>query len=388
MVACIIILSISAFFIFYAMVGYPVALLLLNKLFKRHGLEKDLSLEPQVSYMIVAHNEEKCIEAKLENILSFDYPMTKIQILIASDFCTDRTNDIVRSFMLAHPNINIVLNETKEHKGKTNAQNETQKLATGDVLIMTDANSIFDPRALRELVASFSDPDIWYVCGRLTYTNDTNSTGANESAYWRMDLKQREIESNFQTITAGNGSIYAIRNERYLDLKPIYCHDSQFPLLFALEGKKCKYNKDAIAYEKAGETNQDEFKRKVRMNRTILEVFISMWRPLNIFRYRWFSFFYFGHRTCRYLLWFNHLVFLITSVVFLSIGFYIPGGILVGGQLFLFILGIASMTFNVRPKLLRMVGYYALTVMAQSVAAFRQLLGKSKPVWEKAESTR
>ena len=388
MIACLIVLSISAFFVFFAMVGYPVALFAIDKINKPTSIRKDYSLEPTVTYMIVAHNEEKCIKEKLDNILSFEYPLEKIQVLIASDFCTDNTDIIVQKFIYEHPEINIVLHQSKEHKGKTNAQNETQKLATGEILIMTDANAIFDKAAIRELVSSFGSDDVWYVCGQLKYTNDYSDTGKSESFYWELELKQREIESNTQTITAGNGSIYAIRNNMYLDLKPVYCHDDRFPFLFALKKKKCLYNRDAVAYEKAGETNQDEFKRKVRMNRSILNIFVDMWRPLNVIKYHWFSLFYFGHRTCRYLLWFNHLLFFAASLTMIILGQYIVGGIFVGLQLLCLLLGILSIKHGFRNFFLRIVGYYSMTVLAQFIAAIKQMTGKSKPVWEKAESTR
>lgn len=388
MVVCIVIMSVTAFFAFYAMVGYPLLLLVLNKTKKPKPIQKDYSYEPNVSYMIVAHNEEKCIRQKLENILSFNYPFDKIQVLVASDFCTDSTDSIVQDFINEHPELTIILNKSKEHKGKTNAQNETQKFATGEILIMTDANSIFDKNAIRELVASFTKPEIAYVCGQLRYSNIDNETAASESTYWDLDLKMRDIESRIQTITAGNGSIYAVKNNDYLDINPIQCHDSEFPYKFALFRKKALNNPDAISYEKAGEENFDEFKRKVRMSRSILSVFTRMWRPFNILKYKWFSIFYFGHRTCRYLLWFNHLIFFVTSIVLTILGYYIAGGILIGLQLLFVMLGIISIKKRISFKPLRLIGYYSMTVLAQLTAAFKQMTGRSKPVWEKAETTR
>lgn len=387
-IICIVLMMIFAFFAFYSMIGYPILLLLINKIKKPRQIEKDYTFEPNVSYLIVAHNEEKCIKQKLENVLSFDYPLNKIQLLVASDFCSDHTDEIVSSFIKEHPDLNILLNKSKEHKGKTNAQNETQKLATGEILVLTDANSIFEKNAIRELVSSFAHEDIFYVCGQLKYVNDDNLTASSESIYWKLELKQRQVESNIQTITAGNGSIYAVRNDKYIDISPVHCHDSEFPRLFSLDKKRALYNPMAIAYEKAGETGGDEFKRKVRMNRAILNIFCWMWKPLNLFRYRWFSFFYFGHRTCRYLLWLDHLAFFISTIVFTFVASYIVGGILIGAQVVFTLLGVVSIKHHIKNKIIRLIGYYSMTVLAQFVGAAKQLLGKSKPVWEKAESTR
>ena len=381
-------MSITAFFVFYAMVGYPLVLIIIGKTKKHKDIRKNIAYEPLVSYIIVAHNESKCIKQKLDNILSFEYPLNKLQIIVASDFCTDNTNDIVNEFIGLHPELNIILNKSKSHKGKTNAQNEAVALAVGEVLVFTDANSMFNSASIRELVCCFASDDVAYVCGRLVYSNDFNLTASSESFYWSLELKQREIESAFHTITAGNGSIYAVKKSYYLEINPILCHDEAFPRIFALQKKESLYNPNAIAYEKAGENNKDEFKRKVRMNRTILNIFVTMWRPLNCFRYRWFSFFYFGHRTCRYLLWLNHLLFFISSLLFVVFGNYIVGGILVFLQIVILIFGVVSIKHSFRFKGFRIIGYYSMTVLAQLVAAVKQMLGRSKPVWDKAESTR
>src|SRR5690606_36200877 len=113
--------------------------------------------------------------------------------------------------------------------------------------------------------------DICYVSGRLVIINkDFSDVTSSENTYWDSDTRLRKIESDIQTITAGNGAIYACRNSDYYDFKPIKSHDGNMPRHYALLGKKALYNPDAVAYEKAGEVIEDEFKRKVRMNRGIL----------------------------------------------------------------------------------------------------------------------
>ena len=179
-----------------------------------------------------------------------------------------------------------------------------------------------------------------------------------------------------------------MKNQEYIDIKPIFCHDSKLPFLYGLCKKRCLYNSNAISFEKSGETNRDEFKRKIRMNRSILNIFVDMWKPINCFKYKWFSFFYFGHRTCRYLIWFNHLVFFIVSIVLTVMGHYIFGGILLGLQVLFVLLGLISINKPLKFKPLRIIGFYSLMVLSQLVAAFKQLTGQSKPIWEKAESTR
>ena len=378
---------ISAFIIFWAMIGYPVSLMILDKLFKKQN-KRDDSNEPTVTIMVVAHNEEKVIAEKLQNLLDTDYPVEKLEFLIASDFSTDKTDEIVEKFISEHPERRIRIHKSIDHKGKTNAQNETQELCETEILVMTDANALFEPSAVRELVSYFTDPDIVYVSGQLRYMNtEGNKTANSEGFYWKLDLMCREIESRFQTITAGNGAIYAVRNKDYEKINPIDCHDSRFPVLFALKKKRAIYNPKAIAYEKAGEDNEDEYKRKVRMNRIILRFILPDVRILNPFSYRWFTYFYLGHRSCRYLLWLMHLLALVVNIplAIAGSGFW---KCLLALQVFFYLVAVFGWILKSGNKIVKIISYYCMTIMAQWKGVINVMTGKAKPVWEKAESTR
>ena len=375
---------IFAFVIFWAMVGYEMSLKLFWKWKKKKSPVKT-EKRPTVTVMIVAHNEEKVIYEKLKNVVKNDYPSDKIQYLIASDNSTDQTNLIVEQFIEEHPEDSISLYTSKEHKGKTNAQNEAQEFVDTELLIMTDANSMFEENAISELVSSFSEDNISYVCGALVYTNTDNMTANSESKYWSKELQTRSMESDIWTITAGNGAIYACRNKDYIKIPPIECHDSSMPYYYGMHGKRAIFNKNAIAYEKAGETTEDEYKRKVRMNRTILSNIKKGIKTLNIFRHGWFSYFYFGHRTTRYLLWLSHLIVFISNIVLA-----VMGGIfwkcLFFSQCIFYLLGfIGKYSKN---KLLHMSYYYCITILAQWNGVFNVITGRTKPTWESVESTR
>lgn len=385
-IAIQIIFWICAFLIFWAMVGYPVSLKVLSKIYKKRELKKDYSHLPTVTVMVVAHNEEKVIREKLENICELDYPRDKISFLISSDNSTDATNEITQAFIEEHPEADMRLFCVKERKGKTNAQNEAQREVTSEFLVMTDANAMLDKNAVKELMAAFAAEDVSYVTGRLTYVNPGDSmTASSESGYWDSDLRSREIESRIQTITAGNGALYACRNSEYIYLDPIRCHDGNMPMHYAIHGKKALYNKDAVAFEKAGEVDEDEYKRKVRMCRGILRAILPDIRILNVFRCKWYSYFYFGHRTCRYLLWINHLlVYVLNALLVLHPVYFV---LFVLQNLFYFC-ALLQLIFKTKNKLLQMIFYYCMTVIAQWNGVFNILTGKAKPFWEKAETTR
>ncbi len=379
-----IVFFVAAFCIIWPMVGYGVSLKIISKI-KKIEPEKKTNKKPTVTVMIVAHNEQAVIKKKLENVIDNDYPEQKIKYLIASDNSTDDTNAIVEEFISKHKEKNITLYTSKEHKGKTNAQNEAQKLVDTEILVMTDANSIFQKNTISELVSSFYSDDIVYVCGALIYTNTVNSTANSESNYWDTELQIRRIESSIRTITAGNGAIYACRNKEYIEIPPIECHDSSMPYYYGMNNKRAIFNEKALAFEKAGESDGDEYKRKVRMNRVILRQVKKGILALNIFKHGWFSYFYFGHRTSRYLLWINHLLVMIASI-----GLAITGGIfwkcIVLIQVLFYLVGLIGK--YIENKLIHMVYYYCLTILAQWQGVINIITGKAKPTWDSVSSTR
>lgn len=376
----------SIFLIFWAMIGYPFSLFFLDKIVKHKKVDFSYEYLPTVTLMVVAHNEEKVIKNKLENIDELLYPKNKFHVVITSDCSTDSTNNIVEDYIAVNNKDNFILYKVKDRKGKTNAQNKAQKITKSEILIMTDANSILKKDSILEIVKNFNDSSIAYVTGKLEYLNKDNCwTSNSENNYWSMDLTMRKIESDIQSITAGNGALYAIRNNLYFDIPLINCHDSYFPQYFSMHGYRCIFDDKAIAYEKAGENDKDEYNRKVRMNRNILKDVYFHWKELNIFKYKWYSYFYFGHRKCRYLLWLNHIILLITNIILARYSVIYLYFLVC--HLSVYILGIVGVFYH-KIKICNIISYYLMTVFAQIHAAYNDFTGKSKPFWEKAESTR
>jgi glycosyltransferase involved in cell wall biosynthesis len=344
-------------------------------------------MRPSVSIIIPAHNEEQVIRSKLINLTSLNYPNDLLEIIIASDNSTDRTNEIVEQFISEKPEYNIKLYKVNKRQGKTNAQNEAVKIAEGEILVFSDANAILHEDAIIHLVSSFTSEDIIYVTGRLKYINNLEHVSSDaESSYWEFDLLMREIESDIATVTAGNGALYAIPKKDYVEFSPISSHDSAMPLYAGLNHKRAIYNSKAIAYEKAGENSKDEFNRKVRMFRGILSFLFKDLKKLNVFKYRWFSYFYFCHRTLRYSLFFLHIVCFVVNLILLREGiFYLVFFVL---QCLFYFLASTARLLGFNSKVFYMPFYYCMTLVAQLYGAFNQLTGRSKPFWEKAESTR
>lgn len=377
----------NVFFIFFSFIGYPASLFLLSKVVRKKTVDINLNLRPFVSIIIPAHNEENVIGHKLNNLISLNYPKELMEIIIASDNSTDKTNEIVEDFIEKNKNFNIVLYKVNKRQGKTNAQNEAVKIAKGEILIFSDANAMLDKDSIIHMVSSFTSEDIIYVTGKLEYVNSSEFASSKaENRYWNYDLFMRKMESDIKTITAGNGAIYAIRKSEYVDFDPIMCHDSAMPLYAGINKKRAVYNPNALAYEKAGESSQDEFKRKVRMFRTILDDIFRYPQKYNIFKCGWFSYFYFGHRTLRYSLFILHILCFVLNAVLIKENFLYQLTFII--QCLFYLLAICKKIFGFKNILFYYPYYYSMTLIAQLTGAINQLAGKSKPFWEKAESTR
>ena len=379
-----IIFFIAAFAIFYAMIGYPFTLLILEKILRRKN-DKDLSYKPFVSVIISAYNEEKVIEKKLENIIETKYP--NYEVIVANDASNDMTVPLVNEFIKNQPDKNIRLNTVKNHLGKTNAQDEAVDVANGEIIVFSDANSMFKNDAIDELVSYFTDENIEYVCGSLIYSKDDDiASVVAENSYWDIELLMRKIESEISTIAAGNGAIYAVRKKDYRHYDLVSSHDYEMPLAAGLNHKRALYNPDAIAVEKAGATTKDEFKRKVRMQRRILANLFTNLRRLNIFNYGWFSFFHFNHKTLRFLQAFNHIMLFISNLALINHGLFYR--VVFIGQVIFFTLAAIGKFSESKTKIFYFPRYYTMMMLAQVKGAINEASGKSKPTWEKAETTR
>jgi len=139
-------------------------------------------------------------------------------------------------------------------------------------------------------------------------------------------------------------------------------------------------------YEKAGENTEDEFKRKVRMNRVLLQHILPSFKILNVFKYRWFTYFYLGHRTFRYLLWIAHLLLYLSNLL-LTFNSWLYLLIFIPHSLFWFI-ALLKQFSNMNSRITTIIHYYATTIIAQWKGILNTITGQTKPFWEKVESTR
>ena len=210
---------------------------------------------PTVAVIVAAHDEESVIERRIANLRELDYPADRVEVVVTSDASTDRTEELAEA-----AGARVVRNP---RGGKVAAQDNAVRETQSDVVAFSDANCTWAPDALRKLVRSFADPGVAYVCGRLNLQADDGKN--KEGLYWRYELALRADESRIDSVTGGNGSIYAVRRGDYLEVDPRFGHDLSFPYRMVQNGKRAVYEPEANAYEKATPTTEDEYRRKVRM---------------------------------------------------------------------------------------------------------------------------
>jgi cellulose synthase/poly-beta-1,6-N-acetylglucosamine synthase-like glycosyltransferase len=368
---------VSTGLIVYTHLGYPLLLLALSRL-RRRGRPPSTPAEgelPKVSLIVAAYDEEDVIAEKVANALALDYPRELLEVVVASDGSADRTAERARE-----AGADLVLELSRA--GKVSAQNAATERAAGQVLAFSDANSSWEPPALRWLVARLGDPAVGYVCGQVRFLT---SGGDNlEGAYWRYEMAVRELESGLGGVTGGNGAIYAVRREAYVPLGPSGSHDLSFPFELARRGYRSVYEPAARASEKMVPTLEGEFARKRRMMAGLWDIVVGErmaaphgYGPL-------FAFQLASHRLLRYLTPLLHVIAFAANVALLGDGFLYT--VTLVAQLALLAAALLARVLPLAP--LRLARYY-VTVTASIAAGLWDRLRRGPPgAWEKAEGTR
>jgi cellulose synthase/poly-beta-1,6-N-acetylglucosamine synthase-like glycosyltransferase len=368
----------SAGLLVYTHLGYPLVLSTLVRL-KRDTNPRPSAWRaedlPIVSLIVPAYDEEEVIAAKVANTLALDYPRERLEIVVASDGSTDATAERARA-----AGADLVLELPAG--GKVAALNAAAERASGEILAFSDANSSWAPDALRQLVAPFGDPQVGYVCGQVRFLDP----GGNnlEGAYWRYEMRVREMESGLGGVTAGNGAIYAVRRDAYVPLAPSGSHDLSFPFAFAKRGLRSLYAPSARAEEKMVPTLEGEFARKRRMMVGLWDIVLGEgmlsprgYPPL-------FAFEIASHRLLRYLSPLLHLVALLANALLLGDGWL---------YVLTFALQVALLGAALLGRLLpiapfRVARYYVMTTASIAAGLWDRFRHGAGGRWEKAEGTR
>jgi len=244
----------------YTYVGYPLAIALWPA---RRRPRPQGDHHPAVSLLIVARNEASRIGARIENLLSLDYPADRVELLVASDGSTDRTADQARS--REDPRLRVFAFDRA--RGKPAVLNELVPQARGAIVVLADARQRFEAGALRALVAPFIDPAVGAVSGELVLAPNAEGTAVGDGVglYWRYEKSIRRNESRLDSTVGATGAIYAIRRDAFRSIpEDTVLDDVLVPMMLVAQGYRALFEPAARACDRAAATATEEFRRKVR----------------------------------------------------------------------------------------------------------------------------
>jgi cellulose synthase/poly-beta-1,6-N-acetylglucosamine synthase-like glycosyltransferase len=295
--------------IIYSYAGFSLLILLVARLRNRRVQQKPIT--PRVTLIIPVWNEEKAIGERLENALSLDYPAEQREIIVASDGSDDNTHAIVNGYE-AH-GVRLM---SFPRRGKIYALKDAVVAATGEILVFSDANSMYKTDALRMLVRNFADPEVGGVCGNQVYlkTKKADTTSAGEGMYWSFDKRLKQAESLTGSIVSAHGAIYAIRRNLYEPpASAAVTDDFAISTAVIAQGRRLVFESAAIAYEEPTASASLEFGRKVRIMTRGLRGVLLRRHLLNPFRYGFYSLELFSHKVLRRLVPIFLLIMFIAS---------------------------------------------------------------------------
>lgn len=298
----------SIFAIFYAYMGYPLLLKGLSLYRRRSVVKKPIC--PDVSLIITAYNEENKIRDKLENTLQLDYPLNKLEIIIASDCSKDRTDEIVKTYSSK----GVKLVRAPQRMGKEHAQKLAVESARGEILVFSDVGTILKLDALQKIVANFADQSVGCVSSVdkiLTH----NGKVSGENFYVRYEMFLRRLESEVNSLVGLSGSFFAARREVCKDWKTDLQSDFNTLLNSIRIGLRGVSDPDAVGYYRNVKSHKKEFERKVRTVVRGISVFMRAKTMIDPRKYGFFAFQLLSHKLCRWLVPFWLITALATSFV-------------------------------------------------------------------------
>ena len=359
------------FLVVYPYAIYPLLAIGLSRIAGRAWVKEDVWRD--VTLLVSVYNEEGVIREKIENALALDYPENRYEIVVVSDGSTDQTNQIVSSFK----DPRVVLKAFPERAGKTSCLNRVVPDVRGEIVILTDANSMFPCQTLKNIVRNFADERIGLVTGWTKYRRDDKEE--TPGLYSRLEKVIKQAESLVSSCVGADGAIFAIRKELYRRLEEADINDFVIPLNVIAQKQRVVLDAEVYCLEEPSEGNAQEFRRQVRItNRTLG----AIWRNrgfLNPSTFGSFAFFLISHKVIRFMVPFFFCGMLLTSLCLsLQSGIYFW----VFAAIIAFVLtGIAGLLSLGNSKIINLCMLFLLTNAAQMMGWFRFVTGRADTMW-------
>jgi len=391
MVALWVALAVCGVLVVFPYTIYPAIMYALSRFIRNHGAETTATIisgdaYPYVSVFIPAYNEEAFIAEKISNALALTYPAERLEIVVASDGSDDKTAQIARSFSELYKNVRVL--EYPCRRGKVNVMNSGIPECSGEIVVLTDANAMFNKEALVNLVRHFVDGTVGCVAGekRIVDAGANDQAGEHEGLYWRFESFLKRLEGRVSTVIGADGAVYAIRKNLWRPLPsetPV--DDFLLSMLIVKQGYRIVYEPGAISTEYSGGSLTNEFRRKVRI---AAGNFYNLRYLKGLLGLNLISFMFLGHKFLRWISPFLLAAFT-ALVVATAVGGSWIGTWLVVGLLIVYLLAVLGYVSDGKvpgDKLTRTLTYFLMTVVAQLFGFFRYLSRSQGAVWEKARS--
>lgn len=383
---------ISIFFVFYTYIGYGIILYACAKIKTHFYPEPTPSVPaelPQVTLLIAAYNEAEIIEAKMENCRQLNYPKDKLKII----WITDGSNDQTHTKLASYPEVSAY--HIPERHGKTAALNRGMQFVKTSLTVFTDANTMLNPEAIREIIAPFENPQTGCVAGEkriINHQKDTASSGG-EGFYWKYESKLKAWDARLYSTVGAAGELYAIRTNLFQAMpEDTLLDDFILSMQIASQGYKIAYCSKAYAIEEGSADMKNEAKRKVRIAAGGLQAIGRLSHLLipNPFHLGLLRFQYISHRVLRWSLTPILLFLLLPLNLLLS---FWPSFSPFYSTLFLLqvlFYGMAALGYQLQQKQIRVkmlfIPYYFLFMNLNVLKAFFYLRKhKGTGTWDKAQ---
>ena len=364
----------SLFFIFYGYFGYPLALKALSLFRARPVRQGDIT--PSVSLIITAHNEEARIEAKLQNTFLLVYPADRLEVIVASDCSTDRTDDIVR----AHANRGVRLVRAAERRGKEYAQQCAVESASGEILVFSDVATILEPNGIAQIVRNFNDPSVGCVSSVDRFI-DGAGHASGEGTYVRYEMALRNLEVRVHSLVGLSGSFFAARHTVCQPWTPDLQSDFSVLLNSIRQGMRGVADPAAVGIYQNIADERREFQRKVR---TIVRGIAVLMKNLSLLhpgRYGLFAWQLFSHKLCRWLVPFFLIAAAAANLFLLADGFTYR--LAFAGQVLFYWMAWEGGRNANAPAIARIPSYFVMANVAVLTAWYRYFFAGGAPItWE------
>lgn len=384
----LLVLIICCFLVFYNYIGYILPVYLWNRLRKprNHPFPQRTEEWPTVSFIVAAYNEQDCIREKILNSLDQDYPADKLEFIFITDGSTDQTPRIASSY----PRIRAL--HEPERKGKSAAVNRAVSAALHEILIFSDANTILNREATRNIARHYLDPKVGGIAGEkkvLSTTPNALEVGEGEGLYWKYESFLKTQDSRFYSVVGAAGELFSLRATLCEPLPHhIILDDFVLSLRVAQKGSRVLYEPDAYAMELPSFSIVDERKRKIRIAAGGFQAICLLTPLLAFWRYPRLSFLYVSHRVLRWALSPLCLILAFVSNLILVIKSPGPvyGALLLIQIAFYATAALAALVPSLKKKsrLIKLGSYFVFMNVSVILGFFRFLRGRQAATWEKA----